>query len=167
MTAPLAPALASRLQMLRVLWLAQFVSVALFTLVCVILSQAGGAVITDTEALSTVRRFMMIIAIALTIVSFWWRRTFALSRANPLFLLGAAGSEHPGDRAATILGRLQVNCIIVWALSEAVAIVGLILGVLSRDLLEYLPFAAGAVVLLYLHRPATWPLDRVSQAISF
>jgi hypothetical protein len=42
-------------------------------------------------------------------------------------------------------------------MSEAVAIYGLVIGLYSHDLGDFMPYAVGALALLYVHRPAVWP----------
>jgi len=163
----LAPALEARLQVLRVLWFAQLASVGIFTVVCALLAHAGTLGVDDPTLAGSLRRLFVILAFTFVLVASWWRRSFVESPANPVYLpVDRGGGRYGVVPSTAILGRLQVNCIIVWALSEGVAILGLVLGVLSRDLVEFLPFAAVAVALLYIHRPTAWPLERVSQAIS-
>ena len=79
----------------------------------------------------------------------WWSNSL-------LAAMSAASGAGVGDDA---WARLRIGCVITWALSEAVAIVGLTLSIIARRPLAAVPFAAGAVLLLYLHRPASWPLQ--------
>jgi hypothetical protein len=136
-----------RRQVLLVIWLGQLGSIALFVVVGFVLTQmeepGEGMLITVT-----LRPLFWVLAAVLAFASLWWRRTFAAAALRP---------EAAGRLAADAWNRLQVHCLIVWAMSEAPAILGLVLAVLSRDLGDLLPFAAAGAVLLYVHRPAVWP----------
>jgi hypothetical protein len=147
---------AQRLQILRVLWLAHCGSVAVFVVVCVMLRSGGPTA--NAALVATLRPIFWVLALALATVSIWWRRSFVVAAPPP----GppGAGGQAPDQAWA----RLQSRCVIVWAMSEAVAVLGLVLGVLTRDVGEFLPFASAAVALLYVHRPAAWRLDSLRRA---
>ncbi len=48
----------------------------------------------------------------------------------------------------------QTTMIIVWAILEAIAVVGLVLTILQRDFMVMIPFSAAAILLLALKRPS-------------
>jgi len=50
----------------------------------------------------------------------------------------------------------------VWALSEAVAVVGFVLAILTRNVWEFVPFGLASVALLVLHHPFRLPYERLS-----
>jgi hypothetical protein len=56
------------------------------------------------------------------------------------------------------IGEAMRHCVVAWAMAEAIAVLGLVLAILSREVDDFLPFAAAAVVVLYLNRPAVWPI---------
>ena len=78
-------------------------------------------------------------------LSIWWRQRY---NSGP-----AISSTEPGRDQLETLGKA---CIVAWALSEAVAILGLTLGIMTARVDVALPFLSGAVVLFYLHRPSAW-----------
>lgn len=74
----------------------------------------------------------------------WW--------INAVTARQAAGAETEAR------ARVKAGAIITWALSETVAIIGVVRAFLGQDPHYSLPFVVGAVLLLYVHRPSTWPL---------
>ena len=62
---------------------------------------------------------------------------------------------------------LRTLCLAVWALSESVAIFGLLLAFFTHSALDFVPLALASVVLLYIHRPWSPPfrlaLRRIGQ----
>jgi F0F1-type ATP synthase membrane subunit c/vacuolar-type H+-ATPase subunit K len=130
------------LLVLRALWTAYFTAVGVYGLVLVMLP-ADGAVAVPAP----LRWALMALAVGIAALTFRLRAAFA------------AAPFPPGSDRAQALVRLQTRCIVTWALCEAVAIFGLVLGFLGRDLTEFLPFAGAAAVLLYAHRPAVWPIE--------
>lgn len=153
--------LASQLKVLNVLWGALTTAVIAYAGVCFVVARSGGAA--DPETIRVLARMLVLAALAAGVVSVWWRRSFATSPSSPLFLfVGESPQGPPPEEAVGIaLQRLQANCIIVWAMSEAVALFGVVLCVLNRDFPSYLPFGIGALILFRLHRPGVWPITRI------
>jgi hypothetical protein len=145
---------------LRIIWIAHLATLPVFAGVGVALSGSGSAA---PELAALVRPALVVVAVVVALASLWWRRSFVTSPRSPLYLFAeedviAGGQPAPGG---TGLARLQTNCVIVWALSESIAVFGLVLTVLSGVAGDGLPFLAGAAVLLYVHRPGAWPVARV------
>ena len=62
------------------------------------------------------------------------------------------------------IARLVTASVVAWALAESVALYGLILGFLYKDVMHYLPFAACALVLLLVMTPRRAQLEGVVRA---
>ena len=67
----------------------------------------------------------------------------------------------PQKRAMT---RLFTASVLAWALCESVALYGLILGFLHKDVMHYLPFGACALLLLLVMAPRRAQLEGVVRA---
>jgi len=50
-------------------------------------------------------------------------------------------------------GRLRTALLLMWALCDAIAVIGLLIAVLAGSPALVLPYAIGAAALLFLHRP--------------
>jgi len=60
----------------------------------------------------------------------------------------------PAEQSLTGLWQhYQTTMIVVWAILESMAVVGLVLAILQRDFRVVIPFSVAAVVLLILKRP--------------
>lgn len=132
---------------LTVIWIGMLLAIVSYAAVCLLLvvsteAPADG----DTDSL---RYAFTGVGIGLGALSVWWRRKFL------------------GIDAETSLTaeRLQTHSVVVWALSDAVAVCGLVLGVVSHTVSEFVPFGFAAGALLLLHRPAALPVDRVRQTV--
>jgi hypothetical protein len=136
----------SRPRILHLLWAAQLCSVALLVVVCGIVTHGGS--VTAPGSLGILRPASWIAASILAVGSIWWRRTVV-----------ATPPPTPGAADDVAWRKLQASCIAMWAMSEAVAVLGLVLGMLAGDVGEMLPFAGVAATLLYVHRPAAWSLE--------
>ena len=142
-----APSSAQQKQLLKVIWFAMLSAIGSYTVVCLLvvgIQDAGRRAENDS-----LRYAMTGIATVLGVISVWWRWHF---------LSASTTQEAP---AKLSFARLQSHSLVVWALSEAVAIVGLAMGLLTQSFAEFLPFAVAAAALLLLHRPSNLPLDRL------
>ena len=72
-------------------------------------------------------------------------------------------SSRDAPTAASPWARLRIGCLITWALSETVALLGVALGIVSRQPLESVAPIVAAGLLLYLHRPERWPIADVAR----
>jgi hypothetical protein len=153
--------LAAELKVLQVLWGALTAAVIAYAGVCFMVTREWGSA--DPEFARTLYLVIAFTALTTGAASVWWRRSFAMSPGSPLFLFVRESADAPPHEEAVKIAmqRLQTNCVIVWAMSEAVALLGLVLCLLSRDFPAYLPFGTGALLLLHAHRPAAWPVDRI------
>lgn len=79
------------------------------------------------------------------------------SRSN--FDLGGQGTEVFGQlpeseqRLAGLWPHYLTTMIVVWAMLEAIAIIGLILSIMGKDFKVVIPFAVAAILMLILKRP--------------
>lgn len=151
-TSTLAPA--QEINVLRLVWISFLVGVAVYTVAFAMLRRAQPSL--DPEVATTLRPAFWIAALGLAWLSTWWHQRFA---GQSVTAAQGSGSADAGATAVAI-ERLRTGCIVAWAMSEAVAILGLLLGFLTHRSEDFLPFAFGAVALLYMHRPATWPLEQ-------
>ncbi len=131
---------------LQIIWLAFLGSIVFYLLILMLLSQQSGSV--DEALLGYLRPAFWIVSTILAIVSFIWRQQ-------------VADLERPRRRMSTTSGfqRLRVACLVTWGLCEAIAILGLVLGALTYRFADYAPLVTLGIVLLFLHRPAAWPVD--------
>lgn len=85
-----------------------------------------------------------------------WART---GRAEAL----AGPAPEPGAAARQAIARYVVLSIIGWAITESVAIYGLILGFLKFEMKPFLPFAGVAVAALLLQAPRKAHVDAIAR----
>lgn len=129
---------------LQVLWLAFAGSIILYTFILLLLSEWSEPV--EVGIVDTLRPIFWVAAAILAIASFIWRQQVPdLERVRR-------------RTTASAFARLRIACIVTWSLCEGVALLGLVLGMLTYDPLDYLPFIAMALALLFLHRPDAWPV---------
>lgn len=147
------PPIATRVRILTILWLAFLVAVGIYAVVLFF-------IVTTTDVppvmpVETLRLVLQVIGGALAFLSLWWRRRFT----NQVVLdIGARPSNGPnGDP----LDELTRRCVLAWAMADAIAILGLVLGILSRNVGDFVPFAAAALLVLYLNRPAAWRIQSI------
>jgi crotonobetainyl-CoA:carnitine CoA-transferase CaiB-like acyl-CoA transferase len=98
-------------------------------------------------------------ALGAAVASFMAKRWWTNSLRAAVRVEAGAGVGVGGDAWA----RLRAGCLITWAISEAVAIIGLVAALLARRPAGAVPLAIAAALLLYLHRPAAWPLEEVAR----
>jgi F0F1-type ATP synthase membrane subunit c/vacuolar-type H+-ATPase subunit K len=143
------PAAATRARILTILWLAFLTAVGLYAVVLFfILSSNEAAPAQTAEAL---RQAFLTVGAVLAVACLWWRRRFASPAAAPAVPRPTDVSEK------NTMGETIRRCVVAWAMADAIAVLGLVLAILSREVDDFLPFAAAAVVVLYLNRPAVWP----------
>lgn len=128
---------------LRIIWIAFLVAVAVYAPIPWLVIGAGA----DDAAPATeaVRSGLHAGALGAGLASFLSRRWWS----NAVAAAAQSGGE------AFI--QLRTGCLVTWAVSETVALIGLGLALITRQPAEAVPFAAVAVLLLWFHRPAKWP----------
>lgn len=131
---------------LQMIWLAFLGSIFCYVLLLMLLSQQSEAV--DYDVLEVLRPLFWILATLLTIASFVWRTQVADLR------------RRRGSDPTNGFTRLRVACIITWAFCEAIAVLGLFLGAITFRFADYAPLVTLGIVLLFVHRPAAWPIER-------
>jgi hypothetical protein len=78
---------------------------------------------------------------------------------------GPVDTDHrPDENESRALNRLRSACILTWAMCEAVAIFGVVLGFLFRDPLYYAPFGAVGALSMVLYAPTRALLESVVRA---
>ncbi|MBI4514781.1 MAG: hypothetical protein HY699_03070 [Deltaproteobacteria bacterium] len=123
-------------QMLGVIWAAMLAAVATYAAVAFLIIDEIEAPVAESPA--WLRYAFSAFAVLLGGLSLWWRRR-----------LFAAGTITPEQQ--------RTHAIVIWALCEAVALCGFVLGFVTHDFDEFSPFALAAAALLILHRPANLP----------
>jgi hypothetical protein len=141
---------------LHMIWLAFLAAVALYApLPWLIIAEGADSVPTPPAGVSSGLNFAALGAgVSSVVAKRWWTNS-----------LRAALQAEPAARVrADLWARLRIGCLITWALSEAVAILGLALALITRQPMESIAPAAAAALLLVLHRPDSWPLQAVAEA---
>jgi hypothetical protein len=138
---------AQRKQLLQLIWTVMCGAVVMYGAVCfVVLRAAAGGADARTGVL---HNGFTVAAIFVGALSVWWRRRF-LSADPPA-----------GIDAGLPFARFQTHGIIVWALSEAVAVFGLMLALVVRSFEEFIPFGVASLALLVMHHPFRLPCGRI------
>jgi hypothetical protein len=131
---------------LHVIWLAFLGSIFFYVLILLLLGQQSDAV--EDGTLGVLRPAFWILATILSIASFVWRLQVADLR-RPLRASSSRGFT-----------RLRVACLVTWSFCEAIALLGVVLGAVTYRFADYAPLVSLGVILLFVHRPAAWPIDR-------
>jgi hypothetical protein len=146
---------ANQQKSLQLLWAAFLVAIVLYAPIPWLIVSAGAdSVAAPPPGVRSGLRFAALGAGASSFVAKrWWTNS----------LVAALRSTHAAGAAADVWARLRAGCMVVWALSEAVALIGLASALIAQRPLEAVPMTAAAVLLLYLHRPASWPLPALER----
>lgn len=132
-------------QQVSLIWGAMLSALALYGLIGAV--AVGGVEGERVGDAVSVRYGFSVVAIVLGGLAVWWRRRFLAAEAT---------------RATLGFARMQAHAVVVWALSEAVGVCGVLTAILAREAREYIPFGAAAAALLLLHRPSSLPWTRVA-----
>lgn len=130
---------------LYTIWLAFLGSIFFYVLLLLLLSQQSDPV--ETDVLAVLRPTFWVIAALLTIASFVWRTQVSDLR-------------RPYVSPTRGFTRLRVACLVTWTFCEAIAVLGLCLGAITYRFADYAPLVSVGVALLFVHRPAAWPIER-------
>ena len=133
-------------QQIGLIWGAMLSTVAVYGVVCA-LAVRSAAVGAAADAM-WIRYGCSAAGVVLGALSVWWQRHFLATDPLPPIVLGFA--------------QMQRHGIVVWVLSEAVGICGVVTAFLLHDAHEYIPFGAAAAALLLLHRPSNLPWGRLA-----
>jgi hypothetical protein len=135
---------------LRILYVALLACVGIYGFISYVLAAQPGP-----NAPAPVLLYALIgVAAATTVVLPVLRGRLLPPTRSPSSLAESATTGPLGEAGGRAAGRYFTACIISWALSESIAIDGLILVQLSHQLVHYLGFAAGALVNFALYRPS-------------
>ena len=156
---------------LRVIWGALVVSVLIDVALGIWLTLRLGRVF-PSDVMATLTPALYAGAIAVALLSLWWRRLLGPERCV-LEAAPAAGS--PGltaapeteaeRRAVGALARFQTHSIVVWALCEAIAIFGLVLSIATGDARHVTSLAAASLVLFGYHVPSLRRVEAIVDAV--
>lgn len=138
---------------LQIMWLAFLAAALIYALLpwFAIAEQLDSAA-PDTPPLVSGLRFG---AIGAAVASFLVRRQT---------MQGLAAAVQSGAATSDLWTRLTTACILTWSVTETVAIVGLFIAFVTRNPFEVIPYVGATVFLLYMHRPAMWPLAQIEEA---
>lgn len=136
-------------QVPRFLWLAFVASIAVYGLVAFVLTKTG-SLPAQPETADRLRLPLGIAACAAGGASLWLRSRHGAAHSD------VPTPAHPPQLAAPPGAAVPPLGIVAWALSEAVALFGLVLAFLGQRFEDFVPFAAAGVALLILHRPEAW-----------
>ena len=135
-----------RQRQVELIWGAMLSTVPIYGVVCAV---AVGTADAGAEADAALLRYALsTIAVVLGGLSAWWRRHFL--------------ATEPAPPAPLSFAQMQSHGVVVWALSEAVGICGVVAAVVLHEAREYIPFGAAAAALLLLHRPSNLPWVRLA-----
>ena len=148
---------AGEIRVLYIIWIAFFVAVGLYAPVPYVLIGEGAD---DAATLpAAARSGLYFAALGAAVSSFaakrWWSNS----------LLAAVRLQPVTPARADAWIRLRAGCVVTWALSEMVALLGFALAMIARGPADVLPFTVTAALLLYLHRPAAWPIDALGAPV--
>lgn len=129
---------------LQVLWLAFAGSIVLYTFILMLVAEWSEPV--ESDFVDFLRPIFWVVAVVLAITSLLWRQ-----QAPDL-------KQIRRRTTASSFARLRVACIITWSLCEGIAILGLVLGALTFEALDYVPLISLALIMLFLNRPDVWPI---------
>jgi hypothetical protein len=141
---------------LHMIWMAFLAAVVLYApLPWLLIAEGADSAPTPPAGVSSGLNFAALGAgVSSIIAKRWWINS-----------LRAALQAEPAARVrADPWARLRIGCLITWSLSEAVAILGLALALVTRQPMESIAPAAAAALLLVLHRPDSWPLQAMAEA---
>ena len=126
---------------LRILWIALLASQVIYLVVAFILPAGSAA---DPGTVDTLSFLLGGVAISIAAGTLVYRRRALVAPIQ-------TGRVDPNTPEG--FPKVFVPFVLNLVLSESIAIYGLVLVLLSHDPLRALPFAIGAFVLMYLHRP--------------
>lgn len=129
---------------LRIIWQAFLAAVVIYGIACGVVIRSMPPM--DPALIDSLRWPLALGALAVGGGSLLWRQHFAQRVSGVVVASGAVDAN-----------QLLIACVVAWAMSEAVALIGLIVAFLARNVGEFVPFGLGALLLLYVHRPAAWP----------
>lgn len=146
---------------LRVIWVGLGLSVFVYVAVGVWLTRSMKPAF-PSDIIATLTPALYAIAVATALLAVWWRRALVPERllaatANapaPTMNVGTAPESDEERRALAMAARLQGQSVVLWALSESLAIYGLILSIGSGDARHVTGLAAASLVLLGMHAPS-------------
>ena len=138
---------------MQLAWAGWVAALVPYTVCFVIWQRTGGPI--ARSFVPTLRFTLFGLALYMGWTSFRWRRRVA-----------GMVQQAPDGISAAVVGLLRSRCLAVWAMSESVAIFGLIVGFFTHDALDFAPLAVASLSLLYIHRPWSAPFDEALQKIN-
>jgi len=141
------------LDRLRLLWLAFFAAVCVYVAVPWLV--IGEHLDTAATATPPLVSGLHVGAIGAAVASFLVRRSYTGQLIDGV---------QRGTPPPALWGRLFVACIVTWAVTEAVALIGVAIALVTRNPYDAIPFAGAALFLLHMHRVNTWPVAQIAAA---
>ncbi len=135
---------------LQITWAAMFGAVAVYGGVCLFLL---GKEAVGNDRTPLLHNAFGVAGIVFGALSIWWRRHFLSADPAPA-----------GVDAGMAFTRFQAHSVVLWALSDAVAVCGLVLALIVRSFQEFVPFGIAAGALLVMHHPFRLPYERLRGA---
>ena len=166
-------ALLSRtLRALRLIWIGLGISVLMYVAIGVWMTRTMKPH-AASDVIATLAPALYAIAVALALLTVWWRRRFLAPErvvvdamaASPQPTMNPAPESDEERRALAVMTRLQAQSVAVGALSESPAVFGLVLSILSGDARHVTGLAAATLVLLAMHAPSRARLEAALAAI--
>jgi F0F1-type ATP synthase membrane subunit c/vacuolar-type H+-ATPase subunit K len=124
----------------RIVWIALLVAVGMYVLVLAALL-GPHATLPVAGDVATLRRVLMLLTVGPVAALLWLRRRLPLA---------AYGTERPTPDAQSVM----TTYVVCWALSEAIALLGLVLGLLAQTIGEAYGFFIVGAALLVWQRPS-------------
>lgn len=153
---------AATLRVSRILWGALLASMAIYVVIANVIVNAPGSKVPIPELANAPASNPLFLGLAFMAVVELAAGTFMRARMMPA-RRKTDTSPRDIDKA---LGRLRVAQLIGWALCEAVAINGLILTMLSHEMMFSLGFTAVGALAMVSQAPSERILDEVVRAAS-
>jgi F0F1-type ATP synthase membrane subunit c/vacuolar-type H+-ATPase subunit K len=154
------------LRTLRILHIAITASIALYAVVLLVITQQPS----DTEHMSLSDATGLAVALGIASLAVLALIPFLRKRIGPA-RDESAGARRSGSAEGelsnaerTAVGKLMSAELVSYAMGESVAVFGLVLGLITRQFVIFLPFAALALLQLILLTPSQALLDSVIAA---
>jgi len=164
------------LLILRVIWAALGLAVFVYGALGVWLTRTMKPVF-PSDVVAVLRPALYAVAIVTALLTVWRRRALDPERlvaaASAAPTLGMGGAQQAGlapesdeeRRALVVMARLMAQSIPLWAMSESLALYGLLLSVGTADARHVIGLGAATLVLLGMYAPSYGRLEAALAAI--
>jgi hypothetical protein len=157
---------------LRAVWAALMVAVFVYAALAVWLTRRMQPAF-PSDIAATLTPALYALAVAIALVALWWRRHLAPEAvvavtsggAGPSIVIPVLPETDAERHALAAFARLQTQWIVVWAMSESLAIFGLVLSLGTADPRHVAGLGAAALILLGVHAPSRGRLETLLAAL--